>query len=182
MQTIQPIQDEQNDARTRKLLDVVRAEFGLTPNMMKTMAQSPAALEGYLNLSGALANGALGPQFREQIALVVAQANDCDYSLAAHASLARRTGLTEEEVLESREARAADPKTDAALKFVRDLTLSRSDLPPDSVRRLRGAGWVDREIVELVALAALNLFGVYFNRVAGTILDFPKAGLKAQAA
>ena len=40
-------------------------------------AQSPAALEGYLNWNGALNNGALDPQLREQIALTVAQANRC---------------------------------------------------------------------------------------------------------
>jgi hypothetical protein len=59
MRTIKPIQDEQMDARTRKLLHLPRVEFGLNTNMMKTMAQSPAALEGYLNLSAALANGSL---------------------------------------------------------------------------------------------------------------------------
>jgi hypothetical protein len=42
----------------------------------------------------------------------------------------------------------------------------------------------DGEIVELVALAALNIFENYFNQVAGTELDFPKAGagLKMHAA
>lgn len=182
MQTIQPIQDEQNDLRTRKLLDVVRAELGLAPNMMKTMAQSPAALEGYLNLSGALANGAFDAQFREQVALAVAEAADCEYLLASHMAEALKTGLSEEEILESREARAADGKTNVALKFARDLTLSRGDLPDDYPRWLRAAGCNDREIVELVALVGLNLFGAYFNRVAHTIIDFPMAAPKSQAA
>src|SRR5215472_2170127 len=100
MQTIQPIQDEQMDARTRKLLDLARAEFGLATNMMKTMAQSPAALEGYLNLSSALSDGLIEPRLREAVALTVAQAAGCEYSLAAHASLGRRTGLMEDEILD----------------------------------------------------------------------------------
>jgi AhpD family alkylhydroperoxidase len=92
MQTIQPIQDEQRDSQAQRLLDVVGGELGLAPNMMKTMAQSPAALEGYLNLSGALANGVLDPQLREQIALTVAQTNRCEYSLAAHVTLGAKGG------------------------------------------------------------------------------------------
>jgi AhpD family alkylhydroperoxidase len=184
MQTIQPIQDERRDAQTQRLLDAVRGELGLTPNMMKTMAQSPAALEGYLNLSGALANGVFDPQLREQIALTVAQANRCEYSLAAHVTLGRKAGLTEDEILASLEARAADYRTDVALKFVRDLVISRGDLLAENLRRLRDVDYRDRDIVEIVALAALNIFENYFNRVAGTALDFPRAGagLRMQAA
>jgi uncharacterized peroxidase-related enzyme len=170
------------DAQTRKLLDLARAEFGLATNMMKTMAQSPAALEGYLNLSAALANGSLEPQLREAVGLAVAHAAGCEYSIAAHASLGRRTGLTDEEIIESSEARSSDPKIAAALKFAHDFTLSPGALGPDAVRRLREAGWRDPQIVELVALAALQLFGARFNRVAGTIVDFPKANHRIQAA
>src|SRR5450432_175062 len=127
MQTIQPIQDEHRDSQIERLLNVVRGELRLTPNMMKTMAQSPAALEGYLNLSGALANGVLDPQLREQIALTVAQANHCEYSLAAHVTLGRKASLTENQILASREGCAADYRMDVALKFVRDLVISRGD-------------------------------------------------------
>ena len=182
MQTIQPIQDEHRDSQTERLLNVVRGELGLTPNMMKRMARSPAALEGYLNLSGALANGTLDQRLREQIALTVAQANRCEYCLAAHIALGRKAGLTEEEILASREARSIDSRSDAALKFVRDLVISRGDLLPETLRRLRDEDYRDGEIVEIVALAALNIFGNYFNRVAQTDLDFPRAGLKARAA
>src|SRR5580704_5890175 len=152
MQTIQPIEDERRDSQTQRLLDVVRGQLGLTPNMMKTMAQSPAALEGYLNFSGALANGTLHPQLREQIALTVAQANRCEYSLAAHIALARKASLTEDQILASREARAVDSRTDAALKFVRDLVISRGDLLAENLRRLRDVDYRDGEIVEIVAL------------------------------
>jgi alkylhydroperoxidase family enzyme len=49
----------------------------MTPNMMKTMANSPAVLEGYLGFSGALGHGALAPKLREQLALVVSEDNGC---------------------------------------------------------------------------------------------------------
>jgi hypothetical protein len=44
-----------------------------TANLMKTLAQAPATLEGYLSLSGALATGRLDSKFREQLALDGAQ-------------------------------------------------------------------------------------------------------------
>ena len=182
MQTIQPIQDEHRDFRTQRLFDVVRGELGLTENMVKTMAQSPAALEGYLNLNGALNNGALDPQLREQIALTVAQVNRCVPSLAAHISLGRKAGLTDVRIMASQDACAADSRSDAALKFVRDLVIRRGDLLADNLRRLREEEYRNEEIVEMVALTALNIFENYFNRVADTDFDGPKLGLKTQAA
>jgi AhpD family alkylhydroperoxidase len=182
MQTIQPIQEEQSSVATQRLFEVVREELGFAPNMMKAMAQSPAALEGYLNLSGALANGTLDPQLRRQISLAVAEANHCKYSLVAHASLSRRMGLTEEEILEGREARASEPKRDAALKFVRALVVNQGEGLTGNLRRMREAGFIDGEIVEIVALAVLSIFGDYFNKVAETELDFPQAAAMSQAA
>ena len=40
-----------------ELLGAVRAKLGVTPNLMKTLANSPAALEGYLSLNAALSKG-----------------------------------------------------------------------------------------------------------------------------
>lgn len=49
--------------------------------------------------------------------MTAAQASRCEYSLAQHMVLARQHGLTEDEILDSREARAGADETDAALKF-----------------------------------------------------------------
>jgi len=52
--------------------------------MFLLIANSPAALEGYLGLSGALNKGALPAPTRERIALAVAEINGCNYCLSAH--------------------------------------------------------------------------------------------------
>src|SRR5437764_14216937 len=103
MQTIQPIQTENSSVEAKRLLEAAGDEYGLIPNMMKAMAQSPAALEGYLRFSGALAGGSLDPKLREQIALTVAQVNGCMYSLASHTASAGRLGVDGDEILARRE-------------------------------------------------------------------------------
>ena len=90
--------------RTRELLDAVQKALGTTPNMMKTMAHSPAVLEGYLSLNKALSHGALDARFREQIALAVAQQNACDYCLSAHSALGKAAGLANEEIAGARQS------------------------------------------------------------------------------
>ena len=59
---------------------------------MRVLGNSPAALEGYLSLSAAIARGVLPARVREQIALTVAEINDCGYCLSAHALIGCQGG------------------------------------------------------------------------------------------
>lgn len=56
----------------------------MVPNMMRTMGNSPALLNGYLSFNAALSEGVLGGKLGELIALTVAGANSCEYCNAAH--------------------------------------------------------------------------------------------------
>jgi AhpD family alkylhydroperoxidase len=179
MQTIQPIQLDNTSDATKRLLATASVDKGPLSNMVKSMAQSPSVLEGYLQFSRALKGGKLDGEEREQIALAVAQANLCEYSLAYHTAIAKKLGLTNAQILESREGRATDRKFDAALRFAKDLVAENGDCSPEE---LQHAGFTDREIVEIVALVALNIFENYFNMVAKTDIDLPKVGLKLMVA
>ena len=55
--------------RAKELLELVHAKIGVTPNMIRGMANSPAVLESYLQMNAALEKGTLGAPLREQIAL-----------------------------------------------------------------------------------------------------------------
>jgi AhpD family alkylhydroperoxidase len=173
MQMIQPIEIENTSGNTRRLLETMKSEQGAVSNMFRTMAQSAGVLDGYLYFVRALEETNLDPVLAEQIALTVAQADECEYSLALHTVRARRLGLVEEEILAIREGRAANPKTAAVLKFVRSLTLRNRDY---QVADLRKHGYTDADIINIVACVGLHSFSNLFNMVARTDVDFPKAG------
>lgn len=174
MSRIQPINYEQANGKAKQLLDAVKAKLGLTPNMMKTMAQSPAVLESYLNFSGALGSGSLNAGLREQIALISAEANGCSYCASAHTVIGKMVGLNEEAILDARQARSTDAKTDAALKFARQIIVNRGAISDEELQTVRGAGVSDGEVAEIIANVALNIFTNYFNEIAKTEIDFPK--------
>lgn len=94
MQTIQSIPIENIDGSTRRLIENGNAEQGAISNaisnMVRTMARSPHVVQGYGEFRRALAGGELTAKLREQIALIVAQANHCEYSLAQHAAQAEQ--------------------------------------------------------------------------------------------
>jgi uncharacterized peroxidase-related enzyme len=157
----------------KKLLDAVRSKLGVTPNLMRTLAAAPSALEGYLDLNDALAHGVLDHKFREQIALAVAQANACEYCLAAHTALGTLAGLTPDEIGRSRASRSLDPKRQAGLQFAQAVVVHRGQVSDAALAAVRAAGFGDAEIIEIVANVVLNIFTNYINHVAQTAVDFP---------
>ena len=174
MQRISAIDPTQATGKSKQLLDGVQAKLGITPNLMKTLATAPAALEAYLNFNGALSTGVLDAKFREQIALTVAQANSCEYCLSAHSAIGKMVGLKPEEIESSRESRSTDSKRDAGLKFAQAIIVQRGELSDSAVENVRKVGYSDGEITEIVANVALNIFTNYFNHIARTDVDFPR--------
>jgi AhpD family alkylhydroperoxidase len=169
MQTILPIPAQ----------GVFSRERGLASNLLRTIARSPSALDGYLEFRRALRSGVLSATAGEQIALAVAQVNLCEYSLAEHAYFAAQLGLTREQIQASRDARATDWRTDAILRFVRDLAARKGQC---SLVELRENDCSDAEIIEVLAHVALNVFENYVNDVALTELDFPRLERAVRAA
>jgi uncharacterized peroxidase-related enzyme len=177
MSRIRAINPSEATGEVKELLDAVQAKLGVTPNMMRTMAQSPAALEAYLNFSNALGKGKLKAKVREQIALVSAEANQCGYCAAAHTAIGKIVSLNEDEILAAREASAEDARTDAALKFARALIEKRGAVSDTDLQAVKSAGFSEGEIAEIISNVALNIFTNYFNETAKTEIDFPRVEL-----
>ena len=60
MQRIPVVNTSNAPAKTQSLLEAVTKQMGGVPNILATMAQSGAALEGYLGLCGCASQGQLG--------------------------------------------------------------------------------------------------------------------------
>jgi uncharacterized peroxidase-related enzyme len=174
MSRINALNPAEATGKARQLLDGVQANLGLTPNMMRVMASSPAVLEAYLNFSGALAGGSLSPQVREQIALAVGEANLCSYCLSAHTAIGGKLGLKPDAIAQARNASASDAKANAILKLARSIVVKRGEITDEEFQGARKAGLADGEIAEVVANVAVNIFTNYFNNIVQTDIDFPK--------
>jgi uncharacterized peroxidase-related enzyme len=180
MPNIAPV-DTRNAGPARDVLDTVRQKLGTVPNLLATMAHSPAALEFYLAAGTALDNGVLGGQLREKIALTVAGANKCDYCASAHTFLARSLGIDEAEAMRNLAGESSDSRTQSILTFVRDVVRDRARMADNAseLNRLRNNGVTDEEIVEIVANVTLNIYTNYLNHIADTHIDFPPVSADA---
>ena len=175
MSRIQPVDPAHAQGEAAEILTTVKKKMGKVPNILATMANSPAVANGYLAFSSALAAGSLPASLREQIALTVGESNQCQYCLSAHSFLGKAAGLSNEEIIQSRQGTSSDEKASAAVTFARRLADQRGNVTDEDIDAVRNVGFSEGEIGEIVAVVALNTFTNYFNHVADPDIDFPVA-------
>ncbi len=164
---------EDAPAKSQPFLNAVEKQLGVVPNLFRLVGSSPAALEGYLGLNGALGR-TLDAKTRERIALAVAQANGCDYCLSAHAYLGLNLAkIDDAEIALNRAGHSGDAKADAALIFARKVLDARGRVSDADLAAIRLAGFSEAQVIEIVASVALNVLTNYINNVAETDIDFP---------
>ena len=173
MQTLKSLDPASATGKTKQIFDSFQKALGTVPNLVRTLANSSAALNAYVNFNAALSEAKLSAPLREQLAIAVANVNSCDYCLSAHTALGKLAGLAIEDLTLAQSAEANDAKTSVALRFAADVVRKRGLLPASQVEVLRAAGFTDGEIAEIVAVVAINIFTNYFNHIAGTEIDFP---------
>lgn len=164
---------EEAPTASQPLLDAVHGQLGVVPNLFRLVSISPAALEGFLGLHGALGK-TLDLKTRNRIAIATAQANGCDYCLSAHTYLGLNAAkLDEAEIALNRQGRSGDAKADAAVAFAFKVAQQRGKVSDADLAQVKLAGWTEAQIVEIVATVALNVLTNFVNNVADTDIDFP---------
>jgi uncharacterized peroxidase-related enzyme len=161
-------------APSQPLLAAVKKQLGVVPNLFRVISNSPAALQGHLDLHGALSKGTLSAATRERIAIAVAEIDGCDYCLSAHTYIGKNLlRLDDTELAANRDGASNDPKADAAVRFAATVVRKRGRVNDDDIRAVKLAGYDDAAVVEIVQNVALNIWTNYLNEVAQTDIDFP---------
>jgi uncharacterized peroxidase-related enzyme len=153
--------------------------LGFVPNLYATFAHSRTALGAYLALQGT--RSTISGRAREVVNLVVSQANACEYCLAAHTALGQGAGVSAADLGAAQIGTSSDARTQAALRFVLKLVDQRGAVTATDVQAVRGAGFDEAEVVELIAHTALNLFTNYLNIALDVPVDFPVVALHRAA-
>ncbi|MCL4767116.1 MAG: peroxidase-related enzyme [Hyphomicrobiaceae bacterium] len=145
-----------------------REKLGFVPNVLRSYAFDNAKLQAFIDMADDLMLGdsGLSKLEREMIAVAVSSVNHCHYCLTAHGAAVRQRGKDPElGELISQNYRAArlDPRQKAMLDFAVKLTEQPGRIEEADREALRGAGFGDREIWDIAAVAA---FYNMSNRIA----------------
>ncbi len=174
MSRIKAINPAEVTGKTKELLDTIQSKMGMVPNMMKTMANSPAVLNGYMGFNAGLSYSSLGGKLGELIALTVANVNGCDYCNSAHSFVAGKIGIQEADIADARKGHSADAKINSALTFSKEILNGRGAVSEQALNDVRAAGYNDQQILEILAQVSLSIFTNYVNILADTDIDFPR--------
>ena len=158
-------------------------KLGFIPNVLKAYAFDLAKLKAFVAMSDDLMLGksGLSKTEREMIAVVVSCANHCHYCLVAHgAALRKLTGdpMLAETMVANYRAAALDARTRAMLDFCWKLTETPWEVGEEDRAALRKAGFSDRDIWDISAVAA---FFNMSNRLATASGNEPNAEYYAMA-
>jgi uncharacterized peroxidase-related enzyme len=157
----------------RPFLQEAQDRVGRVPNLLKMLANSPAALTGYRALRSALAESSLSAATRRRITLAVTEVNGCDYCRSANIYFGRQSDLDDAELTANRNGASNDMQADAAVRLAAKITRERGHVTDADVAAFKAAGYSDGELIELVLQVSLTTMTNYLNEVAGTEIDFP---------
>ncbi|MBT5073322.1 MAG: peroxidase-related enzyme [Kordiimonadaceae bacterium] len=177
MSRINTVTPETANLDQKNLLNAIEGQMGMVPNFLGVLAQSPDALKAFLGLHEIAAGGALDPQTRERIALVIAEENACEYCVAAHTAIGRKAGLTTSEIESNRAGSSQDARAAAAVEFARNLNEHKGDLTQAEFEAVRAAGYSDAEIVEIITHVGMNILTNLIGKAVQVEIDFPKIEL-----
>jgi uncharacterized peroxidase-related enzyme len=147
------------DDRQKKYLAVCEEKLGFVPNVLMAYAwhgQKFAAFTAMYN-DLMLGDSGLTKLEREMIAVTVSSANHCHYCLVAHGAAVRELSgnpALGEQLASNYRSAPLEPKQRALLDFAWKLTREPDAVDEQDRDMLRRAGWSDREIWDIAAVAA----------------------------
>jgi uncharacterized peroxidase-related enzyme len=148
--------------------------IGFVPNVARLLAITPSHFTGWWRYFDELMRGpsGLSKTQREMIAVVVSAEADCPYCEMAHAAALRLR--TKDPVLVDRLAVNyrhvdLDPADRVMLDFAVKLTRTPEQCGQDDLKRLRKAGFEDKDILHLVEVTAIFNYNVRLATATGLL-------------
>ena len=158
---------------SRALLDGISRAFGFVPNLFAVFAESPAALQGALAMSEAFSRSTLSPLEQQLVALAVSEANDCQFCMAAHSTLAKRVVKADPALVAAARSREplTDAKLDALVNFTRKIVEQRGVVADGDVAAFLAAGYTRAQVIEVLLGVGMKTFNNYVDHIAQVPLN-----------
>ena len=178
MARIQTIEKQRTNDAVRPIYEEIEETFGWVPNIFKTYAHFPPLLKtNWEKVKAVMMAGSLRRELKEAIALVVSDANACQYCIVAHGLALQQLGFGRESIdalAKNLKESGFQPKDQKILEVARKATKDANSVTDQDIAELRLAGWSESEIVE--AQGVMELF-TGFNKFLDSLavdIDFQK--------
>lgn len=157
---------------SRPFLEKAKNAYSFIPNLLGTMAEAPALLEGYMTLAGIFDKTNLSETERQIILLTNNRLNGCIYCMAAHTSISQMANVPTDVIDALRNnTPIADPKLEALRNFATVINESRGWPTDAQVESFLAAGYKRQTVFEVIVGTSLKVMSNYTNHIASTELD-----------
>ncbi len=159
-------------AASKPFLEGAKKAFGFEANLLGTMAESPALLEGYLTLSGILNKSDLSETERQIILMTNNRLNGCTYCMAAHTTISQMANVPADVIEALRSGTSiADPKLEALRVFAEVINEKRGWPEESDIEAFLAAGYTKQTVLEVILGTSLKVMSNYTNHIAKTTVD-----------
>jgi len=158
---------------SRPLVQRAIANNGFLPNLIGILANSPQALETYLGVAQATARGELSLAERETLQITAARIHGCDFCVAGHSAAALKQAKLSLEAVGrlQRGETSGEPRLDAVRAFTEAVIATRGNVADDAFSAFRGAGFSERQALEVVLGVSLATLCNFANSLAGSPIN-----------
>lgn len=157
-----------------EFIDNAQKQFGMVPNLIGMLAESPVAVEAYETLAGLFTKTSFSATERNIVWLAISSENECEYCMAAHTAIAMGEKI-DGQIIEA--IRSNETLEDARLETLRSFTASvvanRGHVNEDEVAGFLDAGFTKENILEIIVGISHKILSNYVNHISETPLDKP---------
>lgn len=158
-----------NDAQ-REILEAVKKNSGMVPNLMATMTQSPTLMKGFMAMNAVFGAGTFTNVEQQLIDLAASQANGCHYCIAAHGTVLKKMMRVDAATVDpvKRGELPEDPKLAALVATSYALVHERGRISQATIDQFLSVGYTYEQLFELllgVALKTITNYMDHFNPV-----------------
>jgi uncharacterized peroxidase-related enzyme len=162
---------------SRATLQQLEERIGFIPNLAATIAEAPAAIQGFVGIQAALGQTKLSQLEREVVGLTVSLENGSAYAMAAHSTFAQGAGAGEEIMAALRSGEdIPDARLQALQEFTRTLLRERGHVAEESIAALLEAGYSKEQLLEVITQVAYTTLANLVANVADVPVDKAFAG------
>lgn len=160
-------------AESQSILAQAERNLGFVPSLYAGLAESPAALKAYLQLSQIMNGSSLDPVEQQIIALTASAENDCTFCMAAHSTIARTMMKIDNAIVDAlREQRPLpNPHQEALRRFVQAVVRERGVVRGPVLDAFLAAGYNQRQALDVVLGVAWKTLSNYANHLLDTPTD-----------
>ncbi|WP_037314354.1 carboxymuconolactone decarboxylase family protein [Amycolatopsis orientalis] len=157
---------------SRPHLKSAKRRMGFITTLNAVMAESPELLAGYNALAELFGKSSLPAKAKHVVWITASVLNECEYCVAAHSTLALKSGVDSDVVTALREGKPLpDNALDAVRRFTASMVGNQGWITDKEVEDFLAAGYTERNVLDVILGVGMKTLSNYTNHVAHTPLD-----------